>query len=293
MTNTKIYDRIRSVLKLRAHAKINLWLEITGKLPNGYHSLNTKMTSVDIGDILYVGKHSGCEVVMDGAVQDEKNTAVKAVLLLIKHLKMPGMRVDITKHIPVGAGLGGSSADAAGVFFAAHKLYGIPLKDIMPLAPLVGDDVSFMIKGGGNTGQIQHNGSTGQIQHNGSTAKIQHNGTAQMRMQHSVFLIIKPESAVSTAAAYAKFDEIGHKPRGNTKLVNHLEAAAIALNPEVEECLNLMAGYTEYSLMCGSGSAVFGVFEDAALALAALRDMRWRGFAKVVKAVPHGVSIIA
>ena len=100
-------------LKIKVYAKLNLMLDIKGVLEDGYHSLDMIMESCSLYDELVCEKSVENSVYMDGVLQDEKNTAYRAleVLTLAYGYKM---KVEIKKHIPMCAGVGGSSADAAG-----------------------------------------------------------------------------------------------------------------------------------------------------------------------------------
>jgi len=162
------------------------------------------------------------------------------------------------------------------VLFSAHHLFGIPIKKLQSAGIKIGSDVPFMVSGG-----IKKVGGIGD----------EIKATNPLFTTSKTILIIKPDSSVSTAQAYQKFDEIGHVARPGTKLTNHLESAAQALNNDVKNCLIAMSGYTEYSLLCGSGSAVFGVFDNQALALAALSDMGHTGWAKITKITEKGCEI--
>ena len=133
-------------ISIKVNAKINLSLDITGVREDGYHNLDMIMTSVDVFDIITAQKSDKSQVTMDGQVVEANNTAAKALALLQEKFNI-AMNVDIVKGIPFSAGMGGSSADASGVFFCASKLFGISIDEMMPLALKVGCDVPYMIFG--------------------------------------------------------------------------------------------------------------------------------------------------
>jgi len=124
-------------ISIKVNAKINLSLDITRVREDGYHDLDMLMTSVDIFDTITAQKSDKSQVTMDGKVVESNNTAVKALTLLQEKFGI-AMKVDIVKGIPFSAGMGGSSADASGVFFCASKLFGISIDEMMPLALKVG-----------------------------------------------------------------------------------------------------------------------------------------------------------
>ena len=133
-------------ISIKVNAKINLSLDITGVRADGYHTLDMLMTSVDIFDTVTARKSSISQVRMDGKVVEGDNTAVKALELLQNKYGI-NMQVDIVKGIPFSAGIGGSSADASGVFYLTSKLYGIDVEEMIPLALKVCCDVPYMIMG--------------------------------------------------------------------------------------------------------------------------------------------------
>ncbi|MEG2561292.1 MAG: 4-(cytidine 5'-diphospho)-2-C-methyl-D-erythritol kinase [Clostridia bacterium] len=141
----------------KVYAKINIALDILGSYSDGYHKLDMLMTSVDIADVICVSKASASRVIMDGKMCGKENTASKAVALLQEEFGIE-LRVEIVKGIPMSAGLGGSSADASGVFACAQMLFDLPKDVVTKLANKVGSDVAYMMSGGacrvGGRGEI-------------------------------------------------------------------------------------------------------------------------------------------
>jgi 4-diphosphocytidyl-2-C-methyl-D-erythritol kinase len=152
------------MMKIKAYAKINLYLDITGKRPDGYHNVATIMQEITLADELLVklcrqGINISCD--KQDVPLDENNTVYKAIKVLkdyiekykiksVKFARNPGADIRIIKNIPSGGGLGGGSSDAAATLKALNKLWGLGLsvKKLQDLGAKVGADVPFFIKGG-------------------------------------------------------------------------------------------------------------------------------------------------
>ena len=268
-------------ITIKVFAKINLKLDITGILDDGYHSLDMIMTSIDVFDVIKAQKATQNEVYMDGVLQDDKNTAYKAleVLSLAYGYKM---KVEIEKHIPMSAGVGGSSADAAGVFFAYSKLYGVEMDYMTKLALSVGSDVVYMMKGG--------------------PAKVRCKGEIVFPIEnfedmHMVILQKIPGAA--TGQVYKKFDDMGRsiedafKVNDNLEIYNVLQAPAISLCKEIKITIDELKKHTNKVFMTGSGSAVCGLFDSYEQAKACLDKIEGDYvFKNVVKTLPYGIEIV-
>ncbi|MBX7112113.1 MAG: 4-(cytidine 5'-diphospho)-2-C-methyl-D-erythritol kinase [Dehalococcoidia bacterium] len=144
-----------SALRLRAPAKINLALEVTGRRPDGYHDIDTVMTTIDLADDLRLSPARALEVVLSGAeskdidpVDDLSGRAARA--LAVAAGREPAVRIEVTKRIPSPAGLGGGSSDAAAVLRGLNVLWGLdwPLTRLSEAAATVGSDVPFFLHGG-------------------------------------------------------------------------------------------------------------------------------------------------
>ena len=183
------------LINIRAYAKVNLYLDITGRLPDGYHSLNTVMQSVSLYDSLSVTakEESGIRLHCDapGVPLDDRNTAFIAAQAFYRQTGYaPAADITIKKNIPSQAGLGGGSADAAGVLYALNLLYGEPLsRDILlEMCVGIGADVPFCLLGG--------------------TRECLNKGEIMRKLPDfsSFILLAKPRSGISTKEAFMKFD---------------------------------------------------------------------------------------
>lgn len=141
-------------LTLPSRAKINWTLEILGKRPDGYHELRTLLQTVDLADTLtFTTIESGISIECDHpeVPLDERNLVHKAARLLLDHAGIErGVRIEITKRIPTAAGLGGGSSNAAVALLALCELWGLDLKmsELVSLGSRIGADVPFFFIGG-------------------------------------------------------------------------------------------------------------------------------------------------
>lgn len=137
-----------------AYAKVNLSLLITGKREDGYHLLDTVMQTVSLYDTVSVCENNIDEIKVlcdDSLINGEENICYKAAVLFFEQAKMKkGVNIEIIKRIPLAAGLGGGSADAAAVLRLLNKLFGEPLfyEELCQIGLKLGADVPFCIKGG-------------------------------------------------------------------------------------------------------------------------------------------------
>ena len=137
-------------MKIKANAKINFSLSVCGKREDGYHLIDTVMHSVNLYDTVFIEK-SGEISVRCGDLPQEENIAYKAANLFFETTNISGgCKIEIEKRIPLSAGLGGGSADAAAVLLGLDKLYNTRLSydTLCDMAVKLGADVPFFIKGG-------------------------------------------------------------------------------------------------------------------------------------------------
>ena len=254
--------------KVKSYAKINLTLDILG-VQGGYHMLDSVVASIDIYDLITARsrRDDGIFVTMRGmgsvTIPPEKNNAVKAAERFVEYFKTDGADITIHKNIPIGAGLGGSSADVAGVLNALSKLYSIDdYNALKSIADELGSDSGYMLTGG--------------------YARISGRGEKIKPIDTDLKLdigLIVPERGVSTAECFALSDSLekgslqsslaesalinGDLQALGANLTNGLYPAATKLNPDIEEAYNFLASFDPVGVnMTGSGSAVYAIFEN-------------------------------
>lgn len=262
-------NRIRA-LNLLACAKLNLYLDITGRREDGYHLLETVMQSISLADVVTVVSCPGDGITLtcsrEDIPTDSRNTAYRAAELFMQSAGKNGaVLLDIEKHIPSGAGMGGGSADAAAVLRGLNEIYGEPLSEqqLLDIAVQVGADVPFCLVGGTKLCR-----GIGEQMSDFPAAK-------------GIFLVVKPDFSCPTGEAYRKYDSSPVAPRGG--LEGFRAAMPENYAPEMynvfqrlyadERIENICSRLTELgargAMLTGSGSAVFGVFDGAESAHAA------------------------
>ena len=142
-----------TTVRLRAPAKLNLTLEVLGRRPDGYHEVRTVLQAVDLADVLELEEAGAVslEVAPPGAAPVDGNLVLEAAELLRREVGVrAGARIRLTKGIPVSAGLGGGSSDAAATLLGLRSLWGLDLTEerLLEMAARLGSDVPFFIRGG-------------------------------------------------------------------------------------------------------------------------------------------------
>ncbi len=250
-----------------APAKINLFLKILGKRPDGYHDIYSLMQTISLYDTLVISETDrGIELIgsTDVVPIDSSNIIWKAVDLLRRHVGFTqGIKVRLTKRVPVGAGLGGGSSDAAATLKGVTQLLGLGLSrhELQRFGAALGSDVPFFFSAG--SALISGRGEIVQ-----EVAVIS---------DYTVLLVV-PDFAISTAEAYAqvKIDLTNSllKPTLNLEgthaelltlfdqIGNDFEGPVIKSHPAVSVCMGLLreSGARAVTLS-GSGSAFFGLFD--------------------------------
>jgi 4-diphosphocytidyl-2-C-methyl-D-erythritol kinase len=252
-------------VRVDCNSKINLFLRILGRRDDGYHDIETVFHSVGLHDTLHLSPaRAGISVACDDSAVplDDSNTALRAARLILQGTGK-GLRIDIEKRIPVGAGMGGGSADAAGVLVGANVLYGLGLKvpDLERMARTVGADVAFLVRGGCAAGAER-----------GDRLEYLPPLTAM-----PLVLVIPPLS-ISSSWAYASIRmglttresqfsmikcalERGDSASLFDLLENDFESLVFERYPSVGAIKKgLIEAGAEGALMTGSGPVVFGVF---------------------------------
>jgi 4-diphosphocytidyl-2-C-methyl-D-erythritol kinase len=260
------------VLTVRAPAKVNLLLHVEWPpRPDGYHNVVTIMQAVSLYDELEVrlSPRAGIAFACDdpSLPRGRDNLAVRAAQSLLGHMDMRsrGVELRLTKRIPVAAGLGGGSADAAAALVALRSLLAPELPDGMleSLAADTGSDAPFFIRGGTQVG----------IGRGELLSPVEPSPCDGLAL-----VIVKPEGGCSTAEVYSRYDRsrqgarILASPAGALALLakgsfvpalsNDLEPIAEALNPAITLALDALRDEGLAAQVSGSGSACFGIARD-------------------------------
>ncbi len=255
---------------IKANAKINLTLDITGVRADGYHDLSTVMQSLTLADTLEVNERDDCEIKLycdkEGIPTDSKNTVYKAAKKLLDFTKTDkGVDIKINKLIPSEAGMGGGSADAAAALEGLKTLFGLDIsdEDLYEIAASVGADVPFCLHGGTCLCE-------------GIGEKM----TALKPLPDCKILICKPPVGVSTGKAYAETDKNPQTVFGKTEKMTELLSSGkanisdicdqisnrfdeVLAIDEVQRIKKRMLDFGAISsCMTGSGSAVFGIYQS-------------------------------
>jgi len=259
-----------AVLEARCPAKVNLWLRVIGRREDGYHELDTLFQAIDLWDVLRIAPAEELSLACDdpGLPVDGTNLVLRAAeALRARHPERRlGARLTLLKKIPARAGLGGGSSDGAGALLLCRRFWGLPESDadLAAIAASLGADVPFFLMGGTAHGT-------------GRGDRIE----ARPVAGEWPLLLGLPPFGVSTGEAYARFDARLTVSGINVSLpilsahkwpiendfrfaVNDLEGVVFEMRPELARFKNaLLRGGAKSALLSGSGSAVFGLFDDA------------------------------
>jgi 4-diphosphocytidyl-2-C-methyl-D-erythritol kinase len=277
---------MKDTITIKACAKINLTLDVTRKRSDGYHEIKSIMQSVDLKDSIYLEK-GGRDIELFcsyyGIPEDPKNYAFIAAQKLKERVgSREGLIIKIDKKIPVAAGLGGGSADAAAVLVGLNILFGQPLKEkeLIELAAKIGSDVPFFITGG-------------TVLAAGRGEKIK----KLPNLPSCAILIIKPSLEISTAWAYEHYDldkfksgrytedAIGIIRRRKLKniaaaLGNDLEQPIFKKHPTLRQLKEFLREQKEVlgTVMSGSGSAFLAILQNKKAAQKITKKLKKEGF---------------
>ncbi|MEG0096709.1 MAG: 4-(cytidine 5'-diphospho)-2-C-methyl-D-erythritol kinase [Raoultibacter sp.] len=285
-----------NALKLIAPAKVNLCLEVGNACADGFHDVETVLHALALHDVLYLrilpasADQAGLRVDLTctaGAgiepltIDPQENLVVRAVKLFANKLGRTAaewVQIELIKHIPAMAGLGGGSSDAAAALLGVAQLWGVApdAPELEAAAVELGSDVPFFLRGG--------------------CARMTGRGAdfvAALEPMRVPVVLIKPDQGVSTARAYQEFDanpvfvsqeiSVGMSAAGRAiavPLFNNLTQVAETLLPELatirmwaQSCADV-----QEVLLCGSGSATFAVCENTDVALRIVAEAKKRGW---------------
>jgi 4-diphosphocytidyl-2-C-methyl-D-erythritol kinase len=265
----------------RARAKINLELRILGRRADGYHELDSLVVFAQASDRLTFGEHDDLRLEISGpfaaALADAPDNLVLRAARRLAALaaRPPAALIHLAKHLPVAAGLGGGSADAAAALRGLHRLWrlDLPLADLMPLAAGLGADVPVCLTG--------------------RPARMRGIGERVEELPGLpglALLLVSPNRPLATAAVFAGLGQIDPAPAerapppgdrapllawlGASR--NDLEAPARRLEPAIGDVLAALTVQPgcELARMSGSGAACFGIFPNVEQARAAATALR-------------------
>ncbi len=249
-------------LLLRTYAKINLGLQVLEKRSDNFHKIETIFHRINLFDeIKFQFADSGVFFSSSSSeIDNENNLCVKAVKLFQGKLKFNfGIKINLEKKIPIGAGLGGGSSDAASILIGLCKFFDIELSNstLNEIAIQLGSDVSYFLK----------NGSAY------ATNRGENLEYFELKIPYWI-VVVYPNIHISTLWAYQNIIPNNLKRKnlkllvqnfsyGKEKIKNDFEKTIFEKFPEIQKIKNSFYEFgAMFSLMSGSGSSVFGFFED-------------------------------
>ncbi len=284
-------------LRIRTPAKVNLYLEILGRRDDGYHNIDTVMQAVTLwDDIELEERRSGLEVICEtpGIPLDEENLAARAWLAFRERTGRPrGLKIRITKRIPISAGLGGGSGNAAGVLRGLDEMCGGG-EDLETLAARIGSDVPFFLSGGTQRGT-------------GRGTDL----TVLPSLPECCILLVCPEIPVSTRWAYEhvkmpltraadlitmiqsglRHGDVSGVARG---LFNRFEPVILRTYPVLDSLKSEISRHRALGVvLSGSGPTLAGLFDSREAAFSLHGRLAQRGYrAFVVEPAEKGIEVL-
>ena len=268
------------IIRAKANAKINWSLDILNTREDGYHEMDMLMQRIELCDELVFTSARFLNLNINGRSVNPngKNLVLKAANALNEYTgRKMGARIDMTKRIPVRAGLGGGSADCAVALMALNRLWNInlPAVKLMEIAATLGADVPFCMEG--------------------RFCRVEGIGDRMTHLKGAPVIplvLIMPSEGLSTAGVFGQYDSMNLSPLGvdipglaealkagdyetaRRLSGNSLETPAIDMLPEVQIHIdNLYKNGAVYAHMTGSGSCVYGAFETDEAAEKAIEKM--------------------
>lgn len=277
-------------MKIRSFAKINLGLEIVRKRADGYHDIRTLFQSISLFDELEFRPATDGRFSLTGSDPsvpwDETNLVHRAADLIRRRSGITeGLAVRVTKNIPAGRGLGGGSGNAAATLMALNQYWSLELalEDLADMGRKLGADVPFFLHGGLCLGEKRGDELTEleDIEPKSCLLGFPPYPIRTASIYDGIPPILTSKGKVSKIMRFLKTDDFG-------LLENQLETVIFQAHPELEEWKTFFErGGALLSLVSGSGSAVFGLFEDREQAHSALGRIGTRGTARLVDILPR------
>jgi len=227
---------------IQANSKINIDFKIVGKRPDNYHEIKSVFQSIDLADFVLIEKSKRDQISGAMVCPDDQNIILKAKRLLEKSLNKKLLcQIHLQKSIPISAGLGGGSADAAATLVGLNLLYNLKLtkKELAEIGIKIGADLPFFLYGG--TCQVE-----------GIGEKI----TPIKRSLPKLFLLFRPHKRLETKMMYELYDKTG----------KDFFTLAKELCPEIKKIENHFAKFKIRLKLSGSGPTVFGEINNYKLA---------------------------
>ena len=260
-------------LTINSYAKINIGLKIINQKSNNYHNIETVFQELEFHDVITITKTNEGVQLSSNNVEfpvSTSNTCAQAYFKLKKEFQaLEGAKIHVKKNIPMGAGLGGGSSNAASVMIGINKLYDIGLTktQLKKISKKIGADVPFFIEGG-----IQHGKGTG-------------NRLTPLSVKLPfIILLIFPNIVLNTRWAYSQIKNKLEMPNKAVKFAdligkdiipfqlfeNDFEKIVFSTYPEIGLIKSkLLDNNASFASLSGSGSTVFGFFNDEADAISA------------------------
>lgn len=253
-------------MKIKANCKINLGLDVLRRREDGYHDLSTIMLPVKgLYDVVDVERRDDNKITFRGIgltvdCADEDNICVKAAKLMQERYGIAGVDITLDKRVPFGAGLGGGSADGTAVILAINDIFSLDLteEELIARAAELGSDTAFFVR---NTPQL-------------CEGRGEQMTAIDVNLDGMWMVIIKPNESVSTREAYAgvkpAIPELPLTQRIKRPIAewqglikNDFEPSVFAAHPAIESAKEqLLQAGAIYASMSGSGSALFGLFDN-------------------------------
>ncbi|MBQ8555752.1 MAG: 4-(cytidine 5'-diphospho)-2-C-methyl-D-erythritol kinase [Clostridia bacterium] len=270
-------------MRIEARAKINWTLDIVGQREDGYHLMDMLMQPVTLADVVTLTPADTITLTTGGTPllpADAKNLACRAAAALKAHTGYPsGAAIHVEKRIPVGAGMGGGSSDAAAVLAGLNRLWGTGLNqaELEAIGLTLGADVPFCLRGG-----LTRTTGIGERMADLPCGKAW------------PLVCIQPCEGLSTKEIFAAYHEsaVHHRPDNDAAsaalalgdglglaaaMANVMQPVSEQRRPDISDAIRALEELGAFAArMTGSGSAVFGVFEDASAADAACAALRAR-----------------
>jgi len=253
---------------INSNAKVNIGLKVLKKRRDGYHDIVTVFQEINLFDIISISRKSKVCNFNSNATwlkNDKTNLCVIAYEAMKKKFDIDGVDIDLTKNIPRGSGLGGGSSNAASIMKGIRELYSLSIsdKELEDIASQIGADVPFFIRGSIQLGEGIGDRLT--------PLKITISGK---------YLIIIPDTEIDTSWAYSKFKKdldssilpINFASLSNEKTIslnklkffeNDFESIVVPTYPEIGKIKEALHAFgAGFASLSGSGSTVFGIFND-------------------------------